>query len=408
MWEFTGETVPEGTGLNSNATIPTQLLARVLQAYAEENPNDAFVPVSSQPYVNLDCWQPDTQAHGKFVDFGVNKSELNGTMLSSIFSDPLNRYRDVSPLWMGDGLDKGNITTVYASHPDHSALLATIQWSEKSAATAVPMACTIDAYWLVTSSQWNMTTMGNKDADTFLDHGKPSQRIELSPALVMRINSITRAMDEAMANGTANSYEYPLGQYLASAIALAISVSPTLPASMRENTNDTSLPGSSFWSLQFPDEQTDIYWRQQDRKTYSRAFTYFDTDALNDTKLLATVEAQQLYTDYCYNSNDITVRLSLAVIFAYVVVVLSYLSYSLSTGHSGTSWASIADLVALALNSQRPESLMNTSVGIETLDVFRKPVKIRVAGDSSCELVFLDHRVGSGKGFRDIEANEPY
>ena len=58
--------------------------------------------------------------------------------------------------------------------------------------------------------------------------------------------------------------------------------------------------------------------------------------------------------------------------------------------------------------SQRPESLVNTTDGIETLDVFRKPVEIRAAGNFSCELVFLDRRDVTGKGFMDTEANEPY
>lgn len=64
-----------------------------------------------------------------------------------------------------------------------------------------------------------------------------------------------------------------------------------------------------------------------------------------------------------------------------------------STGISSTAWDSIAEVVALAINSAPTACLRNTCAGISELHIFKLPVRILVSKDDEgdgehLELVF--------------------
>lgn len=66
------------------------------------------------------------------------------------------------------------------------------------------------------------------------------------------------------------------------------------------------------------------------------------------------------------------------------------------------------ELVALALQSKKPDDLGHTSVGIDFLDTFDKSVGIRFNGDNELELVFAKDRDLESRDLRKIQRNKAY
>jgi hypothetical protein len=133
---------------------------------------------------------------------------------------------------------------------------------------------------------------------------------------------------------------------------------------------------------------------------------YAADTAWTDPETLAQIQWTSYVNGYGYNTSPITVKLSLAVVMVYLVLAVTYLICTIVTGYAATSWDSVAELVALALNSERPKTLRNTSVGIGTLETFRKPVNIRVNQEDSLEVVFKD-AVGTAT-YTTVGANKKY
>jgi hypothetical protein len=66
----------------------------------------------------------------------------------------------------------------------------------------------------------------------------------------------------------------------------------------------------------------------------------------------------------------------------YSLIALIYVVYSTCFAKTtSNSWESIAELVALAVNSQPSAALHNTGAGIATFSTYKQPVGIRVSED---------------------------
>jgi hypothetical protein len=111
---------------------------------------------------------------------------------------------------------------------------------------------------------------------------------------------------------------------------------------------------------------------------------------------------------YGYTAHSTSVRLSLTVIMAYCIITVAYFVYILVTGSTSTAWNSAIELVALALQSKRPNYSGRTAVGIDSLDTFNQGVGIRVNSDNELELVFASDRDLDTRGLRKIEKNVAY
>lgn len=79
---------------------------------------------------------------------------------------------------------------------------------------------------------------------------------------------------------------------------------------------------------------------------------------------------------YGYGPNILAVKLSLAVLFAYCLVTLAHIAYSIWTGVSSSSWDSLPEIVALAIDSPAAGELNNTGAGVETIKAYRHSVRI--------------------------------
>jgi hypothetical protein len=127
------------------------------------------------------------------------------------------------------------------------------------------------------------------------------------------------------------------------------------------------------------------------------------TDSQEVTKV---TDIQTVKYAYGYTTDPTSVRLSLAVILAYCIVNIVYLVYILVT--ASTAWNSAIELVALALQSKKPDYTGRTAVGIDSLDTFNQSVSIRVNSDNELELVFASDRDVDTRGVRKIEKNVAY
>ena len=148
------------------------------------------------------------------------------------------------------------------------------------------------------------------------------------------------------------------------------------------------------------DEQSKALQRYLDKihawSRYLSVGMYTSTAWTNPATLTYQV-ISQFQQGYGYNAEDITVQLSLAVLGIYCVFVVTHVFLLILTGHAGTSWDSISELLMLGLMSQKPKHLGHVSIGIETMKTFREPVSVKVNDQGHAELVF-ENDVGSKLG----------
>lgn len=111
---------------------------------------------------------------------------------------------------------------------------------------------------------------------------------------------------------------------------------------------------------------------------------------------------------YGYDLAPMSVRLSLAVIGAYCVITILYMSYILMTGFTSTAWDSAAELVLLALQSKRPGHLGHTFVGISSMKTLQEGIGIRANDENELELVLAKNEGECEGELRMITHNQVY
>ncbi|KAJ5279744.1 hypothetical protein N7478_005116 [Penicillium angulare] len=122
-------------------------------------------------------------------------------------------------------------------------------------------------------------------------------------------------------------------------------------------------------------------------------------DTTNKTKFTMSVTAN----GYAYSLGGATSIAAIIVLLIYCLLVVAHTVYVCFNSRSSSSWDSISEIVALALQSKETEYLRNTGPGISTKEIFRSPVQIRDVGQR-VELTFLDTRDGSEM----IQENKEY
>jgi hypothetical protein len=127
-----------------------------------------------------------------------------------------------------------------------------------------------------------------------------------------------------------------------------------------------------------------------------------------DERKMSTFHYTTVIWGYGYGNRSTSVWLAMAVMVTYCVITVAYIAYILVTGSTSTAWNSAIELVALALQSKRPDNLGNTAVGLDALATFKEGVGIRVNQDNELELVFAHDRDVGKRGLRKIERNKEY
>lgn len=253
--------------------------------------------------------------------------------------------------------------------------------------------CTVDAYWVSSSLILNSTTqeIASKIGNNidFHDLGAP---ISFSPDWAQKMgNASVEEMGRDFSGYIANSLAY----YLALGISEAV-----------------FKPGCKFGLLRCLTRQqiASLNHFISDASLDSLFNNIYTSTSTNwtDPRHLYQLRVQTHDSGYGYDNSELPVRLSLAVLTIYCLIVVIYLAYTFITGRTASSWDSTSELVMLAMHSQKPRHLKGTSVGIDTLSTFREPVSIRVNENDSVELVFEnDHRIRM-RQLRDIVPNEAY
>lgn len=258
-------------------------------------------------------------------------------------------------------------------------------------------ACTIDAYWATVATNTTLNAVRHNEipASSTADLKETLARltdrvlISISPEWARRV--LTSAIELTSIDTIPDPF-FITCQLQTSQLALAMSYTPYW------DTFDTFV---STYSRTYTTQQEHTRMTKQQYEAlqkyisthklidlYEEVVVYADDSAWTDPESLAQIQWLSYENGYGYNTSPITVKLSLAVVILYLLLAGTYLVCTLITGYAATSWDSVAELVALALNSQRPNTLVNTSVGIDTLETFRKPVHIRVNQEDSLEVVF--------------------
>ena len=115
------------------------------------------------------------------------------------------------------------------------------------------------------------------------------------------------------------------------------------------------------------------------------AFSISEDDARNATKFVMNAEIE----GYAYSPKGKTQAAAMIVLSIYVLIVMCHIGYSTWTGWYSNSWGSPSELTALAMNSTPTSRLENTGGGIETIEVFKEKVKIRLK-DERAQILFQD------------------
>lgn len=120
---------------------------------------------------------------------------------------------------------------------------------------------------------------------------------------------------------------------------------------------------------------------------------------------------------YAYDARGVAPKLAIATLLCYCTLAILHMTYSTISGITFTSWASIAEIVALAMNSAPTDRLQNTCAGISQSHIFKLPVRILARrnsvasddddGNKHLELVF-GHYGDVKSGDCDVKENQTY
>jgi hypothetical protein len=97
---------------------------------------------------------------------------------------------------------------------------------------------------------------------------------------------------------------------------------------------------------------------------------------------------------YAYSPKGKTQVAAMIALSMYALLVLCHIGYSATTGWYSSGWGSPSDLTALAMNSEPTDKLKNTGGGVETIQVFKEQVTVRVR-DDRLQMIFRGDAVGS-------------
>ena len=92
---------------------------------------------------------------------------------------------------------------------------------------------------------------------------------------------------------------------------------------------------------------------------------------------------------------------------AYCLLAVVHILYALIFGVSGSAWDSIAELVALAMNSKPTAMLQNTCAGIIGVKAFKTKVQVLETTEGHLELCFDEAEHPSSSNLK-VKYNEKY
>ncbi len=414
------------------STIPTQAVTRLLVDTATIEWNVAQVR-ALQPWVKSYCasYVPeDVRDDGQtFISFGNLNPEVNSLVAFSDLHAGADSGTSRSGLPFATLANPPYNTTLTwfaldGTEVNHSLLSVLAMWYQDSPSTKLEYyvsACVIDAFWYDTPVNYTRTgDLVSTDLSTINTFPETDNRIVIEPEWA---NALAGLYRDANPSKDPIDISLEIGINGAKVLALGIADSSNLDDYLPHDEDGEELSSPTrFWANHKHDtRKNDSFLSSKqydsvarfvaDKKLLHRyhAVMVYAFDDWTDPASLAQYAIRHYVTGYGYDSSTVPVRLSLTVLFIYILIVTVYVAYSLFTGRTATSWDSIGEVVMLALNSRQPEHIKGCSVGVETLSTYRKPVNIRIQKKKNeAELIFEDDPGLQNTEYKVVELNERY
>lgn len=373
----------------------------------------------SQPLVRASCKRQSVNlssaARNDYITFDDKYSELNNiitveTLISHLDNSTGNfRFAEEAP--------KGS--------NQHSAIFVAGGFNLSEAGDPssynVVQACAVDAIWAPATCGYTINSgLYIDDISSLFENttvlADPSNRITMTPEFVEKTFDAAFPLSKLDWAGVRIAISRRLHSSLPILLAYTMSFTRAPIYSMtwqdaqeRSDNEDTNAAVKRYLlesglDKKFPNAKNIIL--VEDDLPY--AADNASTQQFNSTTY-TQVEVTGVSTPYGYSPTQTTVRLSLVVFMAYVMIVVAYLFYTFITGEASNGWHSIGELFILALNSHKPERVFdNTSVGVSTMAPFREPINIQVNDKNSVEVLFSYAQTTERLKYRNVQPNERY
>lgn len=350
-----------------------------------------------QPLVRTDClrnWYNLGDITGQeWIIFPGNESELSRVANIQDFTVganlPFEGLLDRRRIYATNAPNTSNGST-------HSALLML-----NSGHDGFITACVVDAFWLPTESNYTQITgVSNSNPDDLFNI-PPFRPISVDPDLIM---NMTRSYDASYGIDVEFSGFSP-----DSSFAIAYGISLAIPSDYFGY--QQLVPDQPNIVDSFTDDQKSSLNKTIHEKHLGANYGYYiGLSNFTDSTNLTYLEIHLLVDGVGYSIDSITVKLSLAMIAFYILVVGLYLCFTVVSGQTGTSWGTAGELLMLAINTPSPGTFPNTSAGVETNGTFGVLANIRVntEGSRSLEIVFHDAGRQPARGLDIVVPNEKY
>ena len=168
-----------------------------------------------------------------------------------------------------------------------------------------------------------------------------------------------------------------------------ISSSATLQGQLNGRPNDEFDQSCGRWCLDIMPKADQVFGYGGD---------IINLSGIPDPSKLSNFTVHVDINGYAYNMRGATTVLSCAVLILYCLLAGVHIVFVLIKRSNSNAWESVAEVTALAMQSQPTEVLKNTCAGIYTTSVFSNLVKVVRRGShlDHLELDFGDHGTGYG------------
>ena len=132
------------------------------------------------------------------------------------------------------------------------------------------------------------------------------------------------------------------------------------------------------WELKTPPKAPDYYTSLLSNRPHKNAVLPAPADS-GYVKLRMRMQV----VGYAWYASGFSDYLATVVVIIYMLVALTHTVWILRTGVTSSSWDTVTELLALALQSPVPEALRGSGAGIERLGSYRRMVRLRTAKDGA-------------------------
>ncbi|KAJ5096128.1 hypothetical protein NUU61_005484 [Penicillium alfredii] len=300
-------------------------------------------------------------------------------------------------------------------------VIATFPPSEKFNTTNV-ISCEVDSRWLNANQkitrEYKVDSTWTSKADFFYELIKNRARIPLLPRIQISpqwakyvnprlpLSNQTVFEQLLMASGLWNIQPEGESHILAPSDAALGDVVEAALAGMVNNGLANLSPMTSIQGTRPGDELCTDAWidplMPQGPSAFGKGGMFWNMDGI-DTSNMTKFTMEVIVNGYAYSVKGATSIAAMVVMLVYCLMVIPHTIYVVRTGRSSSSWDSLPEIVALALQSRPTAALKNTGAGISTSAIFRAPVQV-LGMERRLTLAFGDTQ----KGGTPVKENEAY